>query len=227
MILTQKQVPSVYYEHSRDFQLLGRLWDLVLNYIKTNSELLYNLPISDNSDERLLDLMTMTLGFKSKHKYNNQQLKALCSCFIKIIKNKGNITSITDACNTLVAAEGIKEVIYIDTSELTTKNKIILYTPQELSDINLLKDLFDYILPAGLNCEIIKTLKVTKEISTSFSYSDSVKWSVKDSGPIHGSFTSKVVTKIKDGTIINKPFDETGAFVNTTVISSYKEDNNE
>ena len=34
---------------------------------------------------------------------------------------------------------------------------MVIYLPQELSDTTLLNDLFEYILPAGMSCQIIKT----------------------------------------------------------------------
>ena len=64
MIKIQESVPSIYYNSSRDFQLLGHLFDLVLNSTKTEADLLFNLPLSTNSDDQLLDLMTFTLGLR-------------------------------------------------------------------------------------------------------------------------------------------------------------------
>ena len=50
MIRLQDLVPNVYYEKSRDFQFIGRLFDIVLNSVKTNSDTLYNLPSGKNKD---------------------------------------------------------------------------------------------------------------------------------------------------------------------------------
>ena len=61
MIKLQDYTPEVYYRESRDFQFIGRLYDLVLNYVKTNADLIYSLPLSDNSDNQFIDLMAMTL----------------------------------------------------------------------------------------------------------------------------------------------------------------------
>lgn len=221
MILLRNMVPNVYYDHSRDFQLLGRLYDIALNAVKTNTDMLFSLPLSADSDTRLLDLMTMTFGFKSKHEYNVQQLKSLCSCFAKIIRNKGNIQAIQDACNALVGAEGIKETIYVDIKESNPTN-ITLFVPQELSDLNLLKDLLTYILPAGTTCQIIKTLKMTKAIETTVKISSNVKYTK----PIHGTETATIVASSADADYQNvfarRPFDAAGAFVNATVVASAK-----
>ena len=45
MIKLQNYTPEIYYKESRDFQFIGRLYDLVLNSIKTEVDLLYYLPL--------------------------------------------------------------------------------------------------------------------------------------------------------------------------------------
>ena len=109
MIKLRNLTPEVYSKQSRDFQFIERLFDVVLNSVKTNSESLYNLPLNDNTDERLIELMTLTLGFKSRHNYNVKQLTALCSAFCEVLKNKGTIYSITAAGNALLNSEGIHD----------------------------------------------------------------------------------------------------------------------
>lgn len=156
MIRLQKLTPEVYYNHSRDFQFIGRLYDLVLNSVKTNADLLYNLPLNEDSDIAWLDLTSTTLGFEPKHSYNAQQLKALCNSFVEIIRNKGNIQAIEKACNVLIHAEGLPETVTIEQSEdLTT---LIVHVSPKLSDTALLRDLLNYILPAGVSCRIVKTM---------------------------------------------------------------------
>ena len=39
MIKLQDYTPDIYYSESRDFQFIGRLFDLVLNYVKTNVDI--------------------------------------------------------------------------------------------------------------------------------------------------------------------------------------------
>jgi hypothetical protein len=133
---------------------------VVLNSVKTNADLISALPLSKNSDEKLIDLMTLTLGFKPKHNYNVAQLTALCSAFCEILRNKGSLYAIETAANTLLHAEGIDEraMCYFPYSEgeydYTTVN---VFISDKLSDINLFKDLLDYILPAGVSCNIVRT----------------------------------------------------------------------
>ena len=150
MIKLQNYTPEVYYNHSRDFQFIGRLYDIVLNSVKTNADLLYNLRNNVNFNSKLVDLLTLTLGFKSKHQYNTKQLVALCSIFPTILKNKGNIKAVQLAGQALLNAEGVTDPFNCK----MINNTLYLFVPKKLSDLNLLYDLLDYILPAGITCEI-------------------------------------------------------------------------
>ena len=163
MIKLQNLTPSVYYTKSRDFQFIGRLYDIVLNSVKTNADNLYNLPIGDNMDEKLLNLLAFTLGFQSRHHYNSIQLRALCSVLPLVLKNKGSLNAVIIAVNSLLYAEGIQQAL--DYS-IDPGKSITLYLPQQLTDLNLLKDLLVYILPAGIGCRMIKEIQEVKKIET-------------------------------------------------------------
>lgn len=157
MIKLQDLTPAIYYTKSRDFQFIGRLYDIVLNSVKTNAANLYNLPVGKNMDEQLLNLLAFTLGFKPTKQYNSKQLLAICESLPSILRNKGNLQALVLAVNALLAAEGIKQPL--DYS-ITPKKNITLYVAQELKDLTLLTDLLDYLLPAGLDCVIIKETQV-------------------------------------------------------------------
>lgn len=196
MIKLQDMTPSVYYDQSRDFQFIGRLYDIVLNAVKTNADTLYHNPLSDNSDYRLIDLMTMTLGFKSRHNYNIKQLTALCSAFAIVIRNKGNIRAIELAGNALLNAEGITSSLGVNISD--DMLSVTIYVPQELSDLNLLKDLLTYILPAGMSCELIREFRVKTEAKTEVGITSTIdKYTVEIDDQDNWKQTS-MVTKIAD-----------------------------
>lgn len=174
MIKTKKLVPSVYYDKSRDFQLLGRTYDIIFNYLKTNIDTIYNNPLSKNSDKSLLDLMTLTLGFKSQHNYNVNQLAAMCSSFMVALKNKGNIQSIRLAIDTLLQAEGISQE---SISEVDYENHVlVIYIPTELKDLNLFNDLLSYILPAGMSCTLIRQPLLGENASTEMVAEDEISY---------------------------------------------------
>jgi len=162
MIRVKQQVPKVYYNQSRDFQLLGKLFELVLNSVKTNSDMIYDIPSADSAGSKMIDLLALTLGFQSKHNYNIKQLRSICSAFMTILRNKGNIQSVQLAGDALLNAEGIKEKFVVYQDEVNPY-KLTAYIPQELSDINLFKDILTYILPAGMTVDIIRTNAYTLE----------------------------------------------------------------
>lgn len=148
----QTLTPSVYYAQSRDFQYIGRLFDIVLNSVKMNADMLYNLPFSDNADAKLTDLMALTLGLKLKHKYPAKQLTAICSCFSEILRNKGSMYAVELAVNALLNAEGLTQEYRCQVSD--ANDQLNIYVPYQLSDVTLLRDILDYILPAGMKCNI-------------------------------------------------------------------------
>ena len=155
MIKLQDLTPEVYYKQSRDFQFIGRLYDLVLNSVKTNTDMISDIPSSDTAGTGMIDLLALTLGFKPRHNYNVKQLGAICSIFPIILKNKGNILALKLACDAILHAEGITDepTVMIDKDNLYD---IKIFISQHISDVTLLNDLLDYILPAGITCEIIK-----------------------------------------------------------------------
>lgn len=218
MIKTQELVPGVYYNQSRDFQLLGRTFDVVFNYLKTNIDLIYNNPLSENSDERLIDLLSLTLGFKSKHNYNVKQLTAMCSAFMLAMRNKGNIQSIQLAVDTILQAEGIKNgaLTLVDTS----KSTLHIYVPMELSDINLLNDLLVYILPAGMSCSIVRQQLITKEALTETSADSQIVY-------LHAKTTDKlsgVSGYTKDNLKASNTNSQT---IDNMIITPYKTESND
>ena len=169
MIKLEDLTPAIYYDESRDFQFIGRLFDIVLNSVKTNADNLYNLPIGKNMNERLLNLLALTLGFQSKHYYNSKQLLSICSVLPKALKNKGSLNAIIVAVNALLSAEGIEQALDYSIDD---ERSITLYLPPDLTDLSLLKDLLVYILPAGVSCKMVKEIRETHPISTEMSFCD-------------------------------------------------------
>jgi hypothetical protein len=162
MIKTQRQVSDYYYNESRDFQLIGRIFEGVFNSTKTALDTIVNTPLSSNYDISLIDLLTKTVGFESKRKYDVPNLLALVNSFKSILKIKGTKKAIEDCVRILLKAQNITDgfEVLIDTSEIETSEKTIhkrealIYIPKEVKDIALLEDMLDYVLPAGFNYSI-------------------------------------------------------------------------
>ena len=211
MIKLQDLTPSIYYEQSRDFQFIGRLYDIVLNYIKTNADNLYTLPIGKNMDEKLLNLLAFTLGFQSKHHYNSKQLLAICSVLPLILKNKGSLNAILIAVNSILYAEGIDQALDYEFKN----NNLVLYLSQDLSDLTLLKDIMIYILPAGIGCDMIKEIQSVNKIETILTTKDEVKVYKKETTTLNKILNprNKADLAILAG---GRPADNAGMLVNIT-----------
>ena len=176
MIKLQNYTPEVYYKESRDFQFIGRLFDLVLNAVKTDTDLLYNIPLSTNSDEKLLELLALTLGFKPKHQYNAKQLKAVCSVFSEITRNKGSIKALKIACEALFNSMDVSQALDYNFTEGKGNTELNLYIPPDFEDITILNDLLTYVLPAGMSCNIIKELQIKTATNTNIGFTDTATW---------------------------------------------------
>lgn len=209
MIKLQELTPSVYYEQSRDFQFIGRLYDIVLNYVKTNADNLYTLPIGKNMDEKLLNLLAFTLGFQSKHHYNSKQLLAICSVLPLILKHKGSLDAILIAANSILYAEGINQALDYEFKN----NNLVLYLSQDLSDLTLLKDIMIYILPAGIGCDMIKEIQSVNKIETILTTKDEVKV-YKDIASNFNKILNVRDDGIKKVLASGKPANNTGILVN-------------
>ena len=154
MIQVYNSVPSIYYNESRDFQVLGRVFEILFNFNKTEIDLLKENLLSNNSDISLLPLVTKTLGFESKHDYNVDDLKALCNSFIHILNNKGSLYAIEESIHVLLNAQHINKQFDIVISD-DDKYNLDIYLPAEVKDLILLEDVFNYILPTGFTYNFI------------------------------------------------------------------------
>lgn len=172
MLRTKNLIPEIYYNHSRDFQLLGRAFDVAMNYTKMNADLMTSLPLSDNSDESMILLTASSLGFETKHQYNAKDLKNICSVFRDLIKDKGTKSAIERAVRTLMNAQNLEGIVAIEIDK--PHYTIDIYVPSGIQDLVLLEDLFDYILPAGYDFRFIYTTGEKNVIPETTSVASSV-----------------------------------------------------
>jgi hypothetical protein len=153
MIRIKDSVPSIYYNSSRDFQLLGHLFDLVLNAVKTDADMVFNLPFSINSDDQLLDLLTYTFGLRlNRSKYTSRQLRAVCSVVPIMMRNKGSYKAIEALCTALMNAEQIAGEFLIYRSDDGTA--IWIKIAETATCYSLLQEILPYIMPAGVDFSI-------------------------------------------------------------------------
>lgn len=154
----EKLLPEVYYKESRDFAYVGRLIEFALNYMKSAADCIDNNLKSEYENSNLIDLWIDTLGFDSKHVYTNRDLVILASAFYDLLQNKGNIRSIELAIRLILNAQGIR--IDLTDNELcvfdTKKMELQVNVPDNVTDLILIEDIFNYILPVGVVYKFIR-----------------------------------------------------------------------
>jgi hypothetical protein len=172
MIKFSNLVPTVYTSASRDFQYLSWLINIVLNSVKHNVDDLYNLP-NNKTDPRLVELLAMTLGFKVRRNYDQEQLASIVEIIPSILRNKGNLSAITIVGNALIKASGATgtfECKYEDIQDCCLEIRL----PKDLIDMTLFLDLLPYILPAGMSCKITRKSEKSTNIITEVGYNDTL-----------------------------------------------------
>ena len=151
MIDLYTKLPQVYFNESRDFQIVAKVYETLFNYIKTNSDLIKSNLDYKTFDKKLLVLLSKSLGFEATHNYNDNSLYAICSCFKDIMKKKGTKAAIVECVKAILASQGIKydsDSIFV-TVDYTNCCVDINLPSSDINDIILVEDILDYILPAG------------------------------------------------------------------------------
>ena len=157
MIDVVRQLPYVYFAESRDFQVLARAYEVTYNYLKTNVDAMEHLTFDSAFDRSLLEMMALTIGFSTRHEYDQDDLMAVCSCFAELLRYKGSKKAIETAIMAVLNAQHIKGEVWVETEYKMLggisgdKSHLIIYIPRvSVDDIVLLEDIMDYVLPAGM-----------------------------------------------------------------------------
>jgi hypothetical protein len=171
MINFYNQVPSIYPSASRDFQYLSWLINIVLNSVKHNVDDLYNLP-NVSFDSKISELFALTLGFKVKRNYDQNQLAALAAILPSILRYKGTIKAVEMAAEALITASGALG----NTEYKVINSQLRVIIPKDITiDVTLFLDLLDYILPAGMTCRVIREDRTEHHLDTIYvKHSDKV-----------------------------------------------------
>ena len=109
----QDNTPEVYTSTSRDFQLIGRLYDCIINGVKFDVDSILDIIDTSSIDNRLLKLLQTKIGFFSSKDINDESLRYVLKAFPNIIKHKGSLKSIKQAVCTFLKLNGIKSKVSI------------------------------------------------------------------------------------------------------------------
>ncbi len=153
MFRLQDNVPEVYIEQSRDFQLMCRAYDVVNNGVKYDIDTIVNILDPMKINDRMLNLLSLKVGFFAKREYESTLLRCIIRAFPFAIKYKGSKTGIEIAVSALLKAEGdiiaslspVETMVQIDRPTST----VYIYTAKPIKNVLALDDFLSYILPIG------------------------------------------------------------------------------
>ena len=232
MINVYNSTPKVYYDNSRDFQLFGRVYEVLFNYIQSNVSQVTEYEINNS----LIDLLLYTLGFNKNAAYSSIDLEGLASIFKYVVKNKGTKLAIETCVYLLLRSQQIEEgfslsIVNLDypwkknvPTEVDDLYKILLYLPAKSKDVIFLEDMFDYILPAGYIYQIYYTsFSEINLVETYGVMEDKQKYKGENTNDIFGGI--KKFSAIENS---NYTFDENqsinvGSMINSSVYGTPEE----
>ena len=152
------ETPEVYSEKSRDFQLLCRLYDCVINGVKFDTDNIAKITDSHEIRTNLLPLLQTKLGFFTKIHMEDEALRRVLETFPLMVKNKGSLKAIGWAINVYLKTQGVRgSVLIVNTLENTTVYNTPLPDHTIIIGLNTiyqgsqtqLREVLKYILPAG------------------------------------------------------------------------------
>lgn len=151
MFRIQDNVPEVYVEESRDFQLFARIYDFAFQSCKLRADSLQYSNDPKYCDESLLELLQTKVGLFDKLNVNTNDLRKILAALPSIIPYKGSLKGIQSIVNLYLRLCSVKSssVIYTNPSSYI----IELNTDAPLKNLDLLYKLMYLIVPSGFKFE--------------------------------------------------------------------------
>lgn len=190
MFRIQNNVPEVYPDKSRDFQMFCRLFDTAFSSVKQSIDTMENITDTKSCDAVLLPLLKDKLGFFSSFEFSDIELRYILQAFPAIIRYKGSQQAITYIAN--LYSRLISSISSAAQVQLRVNNgSYILEVSSEKAIVKtqLLFELLKYVLPTGY---------VIDYFVTEYQNSDSQFYTVNNLVYSDGLFLQLVDTGLKD-----------------------------
>ncbi len=151
MFRLQNNVPEVYVQQSRDFQLFCRLYDSVFSGVKYSIDSLQYSSNTQKCNSELLDLLKTKLGLFIDVNLSDTELRYVLQAFPSIIRYKGSLRSIDQiiALFQRISHNNSTVISIQNKRTLAQDQKIILQSESRIKNDQLLFQLLSYVLPTG------------------------------------------------------------------------------
>lgn len=157
MFRVQRNVPEVYVNESRDFQLLSRLYDCWQGSVNYNVLSMVNSLEPTTALDRVLELLATRVGFFPRVHLDANILRYIIASFPYILKNKGTSTGIREAVYAIMKAEvdprATEEVVItIDNHD----RNVTIATQNNIYNKLALREVMRYVLPFGYTYSLVR-----------------------------------------------------------------------
>lgn len=157
IIRLQDKTPNVYTWESRDFQLISRLYDCVVNSVKYDIDSMLGVLDAAKCRSNILQLVQTKLGFFTHRDVEDDTLRCILQAFPLMVRAKGSLRAIQQAINTFLKAYGVTTEInvwYVNEAEVVYNTQVddhtvIIGLNKALTNLYVLEEIFRYILPTG------------------------------------------------------------------------------
>lgn len=171
MFRVEKNVPDVYVNESRDFQLFCRLYDLVFQASRFSIDSLEQASDTMSCNDNLLSLLATKVGFFTDLNLTSKADRKILSAFPHIIKYKGSMYGVELVTNLFEQIMNTKVTPIHDTYD---RNHVTIVFDDYTPNVDLLYSLLEYIRPTGLLIDFVVRSEIP-EVSTSYIVSDNVE----------------------------------------------------
>jgi len=148
----EESVPEIYVSESRDFQLLCRLYNCIVNGVKFNIDSILGVIDTDTCNSKLLELLQSKLGFFSDKTFYSDDLRYILKAFPYIIKNKGSKKAIEQTLALYLKINHVNTEVRIDIVNNSIDDEsytINIGIESTLKDLTVLNEVLKYVIPSG------------------------------------------------------------------------------
>ena len=152
-----ENVPNVYVDQSRDFQVLCSLFDLVQNSTKHQIDSILTILTTEDCPDSLIPLLQTKLGFfvSDQSIYDADTLRRILVVFSRIVRYKGSRLGIEYAINTFISLLKVDGIAHIRIENDNGRYLVVIEISAPFTDARILLDILNYIMPSGYLVEFI------------------------------------------------------------------------
>lgn len=155
MFRVQDNVPEVYVNYSRDFQLFCRLYDIIFTGIRYSIDSMEYLTDSKNYNVEVSELLQKKLGIFNSINVSDKELKYLIDAFPYIIRNKGNVYAIESILRVFQRITADPSTTFtIDYTKFNVEHSIQIDVSNNIRHLDLIREVLQFIVPTGYTVTI-------------------------------------------------------------------------